>query len=122
MSESCIFCKIIKGEIPGKKIYENEWVLCVEDIKPSAAIHYLFLPKKHFKSLVELELEKNSANGKLYLEKIFTAISHVAHEKGFAGFGYKTVINTGEQGGQTVFHLHVHVLSGNKIKNTLGHV
>lgn len=120
MSDSnCIFCKIIAGGIPAKKIYEDEWVLCIEDIKPSAPIHYLFLPKRHFRSLIQLEMDRDGNEGAKYLEKIFAAMTTVAKKEGIHERGFRTSINTGEEGGQTVFHLHVHMLGGKKIK---GHV
>ncbi len=119
---SCIFCKIIEGTIPAKKVYEDEWVIAIEDIKPSAPIHYLFMPKKHFRSLMELQLDKQDRDGALYLEKIFSAMTKVAKKENIHDKGFRTAINTGEQGGQTVFHLHVHMLGGGKIKDRSGHV
>ncbi len=120
MSDSnCIFCKIIAGALPAKKIYEDEWVLCVEDIKPTAPIHYLFLPKKHFHSLIDLNLDRQGSDGAKYLEKIFSALTIVAKKENIHESGFRTSINTGTEGGQTVFHLHVHLVGGKKLK---GHV
>lgn len=118
----CLFCKIIAGEISAKKIYEDEWVLCIEDIKPSAPIHYLFLPKKHYRSLIDMKLEENSGEAAKYLQKIFTALTTVAKKENIHERGFRTSINTGEEGGQTVFHLHVHMLGGGNVKNRSGHV
>lgn len=110
MSESkdCVFCKIVRGEIPSKKIFENEHVVGIVDIQPAAPIHYLFLPKKHIPSLNEVS--KNADE----MKYLFSAIKEVADREGISQSGYKSLINTGKGGGQIVFHLHVHLMSGKK--------
>ncbi len=120
MADSCIFCRIIKGEIPGKKIYEDEWVVGLEDINPAAPIHFLFMPKKHVRSLNELNLHEENEDGELLVAKLFGALSKITKKLNISEPGFKVVVNTGPQGGQTVFHLHVHLLAGKdqKIRNS----
>ena len=107
----CIFCKIIAGEIPCKKVYEDESVLAFHDINPAADTNILVIPKKHIASLNELEQDDEELMGKFML-----SIPKVAKQLGLKGF--KTVINTGKEGGQMVFHIHAHILGG-KIKAKL---
>lgn len=100
----CIFCKIAKKEIPTKIIFENEDFIAFNDIKPVSPTHVLVIPKKHYKSLIETE--DNSLLGRL-----LASIKEVAKQEGL-NEGFRTVINTGDNGGQTVHHLHAHVLGG----------
>lgn len=122
MAENCIFCRIIKGEVPSKKIYEDEWVLGIEDVSPAAPIHYLFLPKKHVRSLNELELNKESQDGEKIITKLFGAMAKVTSAKVGNDPGYKVAINTGAKGGQSVFHLHIHLLAGKDFNSHFSHV
>lgn len=108
--EDCIFCKIIKGEIPSSKVYEDEDIIAFKDIQPEAPIHILLVPKKHIKSLNEIE-EKDEQ----LISKIFYTIKNIAKEQGFAQEGYRVINNCGENGGQTVPHLHLHILAGKKL-------
>lgn len=105
MSVDCIFCKIIKGDIPSKKVYEDEDVIAFHDIHPIAPVHFLIVPKKHFESLVEATTEHQALLGKILL-----LAPKLAQEQGLKGF--RTMINTGREGGQEVFHLHIHVFGG----------
>lgn len=105
----CIFCKIIAGEIPCKKVYEDENILAFHDINPVAETHALVVPKKHIEGLNKLNNEDEQVMGKFMI-----GISKVAKELDLRGF--KTVFNTGKEGGQTVFHIHAHILGG-KIKS-----
>lgn len=98
----CIFCKIIQGEIPCKKVYENDYVLAFDDINPKAKVHALVIPKVHVDSMNELEDEK-------IMSEILKAIREVAKIKGVTS--YRIHVNTGKEEGQVVFHLHYHVLS-----------
>lgn len=107
--ESCLFCKIIKGEVPATKVYEDEDILAFNDINPAAPIHILIIPKKHITSLAYIEKEDEQIIG-----KIFGVINKIAEEKGFKEKGYRVIINCGEDGGQEVMHLHVHLLAGEK--------
>ncbi len=102
----CLFCKIISGDIPSKKIYEDDLVYVFEDIAPTAPIHYLIIPKEHIASASEIN-EKNSK----VVAHIFEVISKLAEEKGMID-GFRVVNNCGESAGQTVKHLHFHLLSG----------
>lgn len=107
--EDCLFCKIIKGEIPCDKVYEDEEILAFYDIHPAAPIHILVIPKKHIKSLAYLEKEDEAMVGKIY-----TVINQIAEEKGFKQDGYRIIVNCGKNGGQEVMHLHFHLLAGKK--------
>ncbi len=108
--EECLFCKIIKGEIPSNKVYEDEEVLAFYDITPQAPIHILVIPKKHITSLAYLEKEDETLIGKIY-----SVINKIAEEKGFKQDGYRVVTNCGKNGGQTVMHLHFHILAGKEL-------
>lgn len=106
LDDNCIFCKIIKGEIPSTKVYEDDRMCVFKDVEPKAKVHLLAVPKTHFKLLSEMG-EKEAETLKYMLAKI----PAIAAENGCAG-GYRLVINQGDDAGQTVFHLHVHVLGG----------
>jgi histidine triad (HIT) family protein len=105
MSTDCIFCKIISGAIPANKIYENEDVMVFNDIKPMAKVHFLIVPKLHVETLKDCD-----ATHQALLGKILLLAPKLAAEQGLTGF--KTLINTGREGGQEVFHLHAHVFGG----------
>jgi len=105
----CIFCKIIDGTIPSKKVYENEDIIAFEDINPAAPVHVLVVPKLHIESLEAL----NDGNIAV-VPKIHEAIQEVTKRKNINSDGYRVIINCGKNGGQTVPHLHYHVLGGMK--------
>ncbi len=105
----CIFCKIIAGEIPSKKIYEDELVYVFEDINPVSPIHFLLIPKKHISSAMEIT-EENSK----YIARIYEIIPKLAKEHNIHE-GFRVVNNCGEDAGQTVFHIHFHLLGGRKL-------
>ncbi len=107
MSEYCIFCKIIAGEIPSKLVYEDDFCVAFNDISPQAPTHILVIPREHFASLDKAEKGHKEVLGHLLL-----TVAEIARQNGFAEKGYRTVINTNDDGGQTVFHLHVHLLGG----------
>ena len=108
--EDCLFCKIIKGDIPSTKVYEDEFVYAFKDINPEAPVHILVVPKKHIKSINEIEeIDKN------LIGKIFFAIKKIAKEQGVAEQGYRVISNCGKDAGQTVMHLHFHILGGRKL-------
>ena len=104
----CIFCKIAHGEIPSRKVYEDEEVIAFHDIKPAAKVHILLVPKRHIPSLLEATADDQALLGRLLL-----LVPQLARELGL-GDGFKTSINTGRAGGQEVFHLHIHVYGGGK--------
>ena len=106
----CIFCKIIKGEIPSNKVYEDEEILAFKDINPAAPIHILVIPKKHIKSIIEIKEEDQEIIGKIYKK-----INEIAKEQGFDQKGFRVIVNCGEDGGQEVEHLHFHLLAGKKL-------
>ena len=108
--EDCIFCKIIKGDIPSEKIYEDEEVIAFRDIHPVAPVHVLVVPKKHISSLVELQKEDEAVVGKIY-----SVINVIAKQEGILEKGFRVVVNCGEDGGQEVKHLHFHLLGGKKL-------
>ena len=109
----CLFCKIIAGEIPSTKVYEDEKVLAFRDIAPMAPTHILIIPKQHISGVDEITPE-NSA----IVSYIFEVIPKIAKEEGLDG-GYRVVSNIGEDGGQTVRHLHFHILGGKKLSNEM---
>lgn len=109
--EECIFCKIIKGEIPSKKVYEDDKVLAFYDISPEAPTHFLVIPKEHIKSTNEIN-EKNCE----IVAHIFVVINKIARELGIDKSGYRIVNNCGKDGGQTVGHMHFHVLGGRELQ------
>jgi histidine triad (HIT) family protein len=106
MPDNCLFCKIIAGQIPAKKIYEDDKLVAFHDIHPIAQVHFLIVPKKHIESLLSTETTDVPLLGHL-----FGAVPLLAKEQGLQE-GFRTMINSGVKGGQTVFHLHVHVFGG----------
>ncbi len=104
---SCLFCKIIAGEISSDKVYEDETVYAFRDIDPKAKQHILVIPKKHLESANELIGETADI-----VADVFRAIAKISKDQGFDKSGYRVVTNCGENGGQTVGHLHFHVLAG----------
>lgn len=104
--EDCLFCKIIAGEIPSKKVYEDEYVYAFYDINPIAPVHVLVVPKQHMASADEVTAENSAC-----VAKVFEAIAKIAKQLDLKD-GYRVVNNCGEKAGQTVFHLHFHLLAG----------
>jgi len=102
----CLFCRIAAGEIPAKKLYEDDEAIAIADIAPQAPVHILLIPRRHIPSLAHLEAGDEQIVGHLH-----ALAGRLAAEKGLHR-GYRTVMNTGEEGGQTVAHLHVHLLGG----------
>ncbi len=105
MTTDCLFCKIIAGDIPSTPIYEDDDVIVFNDIKPMAKVHFLIVPKLHIESLKSCDEAHQALLGKMLL-----LAPKLAEEQGLNGF--KTLINTGREGGQEVFHIHVHVFGG----------
>ncbi len=109
-AKDCIFCQIAQGKMDAKKVYEDEHVLAFEDISPQAPIHLLVIPKKHISSLLELQPEDEKLVAHLLLSMKKIARQFNLEEKGF-----RVVNNIGEDGGQTVFHIHFHLLGGRNL-------
>ena len=112
--ESCIFCKIADGTIPSSKVYENDEVLAFDDIHPMAPVHVIIIPKKHIPTLLDVTAADIS-----YVSSMVTAAQEVARIKGIDKRGFRIVINCNKEGGQIIFHLHMHVLGGKKLKDGL---
>ena len=110
---NCIFCKIIDGAIPSTKVYEDDYVFAMRDINPQAPVHILVLPKEHICCADAID-ESNS----IYVAKIFEAIAKIAKAEGLDK-GYRVINNCGEDGGQTVMHLHYHILGGVKLSEKI---
>lgn len=101
--DNCIFCKIANKEIPTTPVYEDDYTIAFNDLSPQAPVHVLVIPKKHFASLNELDDER-------VMSALLTAVRETTKKLGVSE--YRTVINTGADAGQTVFHLHIHILAG----------
>lgn len=110
----CIFCEIIKGNIPSSKVYENEYVYAFRDIQPQAPVHVLVVPKLHISSADEI-----SDGNSVYVSKIFEAIPEIAKLEGLTN-GYRVITNIGEDGCQSVKHLHFHLVGGKKLSENMG--
>ena len=108
---NCLFCKIVNGEIPAERIYEDDQVLAFRDINPQAPRHFLVIPKIHLSTLNDLRPEHEALVGRMH-----TAAKKIAEETGMSGTGYRTVTNCGDDGLQSVYHLHLHVLGGRVMK------
>ncbi len=109
----CIFCKILAGEIPSTKVYEDELVYAFDDIQPQAPVHTLVIPKQHVATLNELD-------DAIVWQAMLNAAKDVARIKGIDQSGYRTTINCGPEGGQIVMHLHLHVLGGRELDGKMG--
>jgi histidine triad (HIT) family protein len=112
--EDCIFCKIANGTIPSKKVYEDAEVVAFDDINPMAPVHVIIIPKKHIPTMLDVTKTDMGSIGSM-----FTAAQEVARIKGINERGFRAVINCNEEGGQVIFHLHMHVLGGKKLKDGL---
>ncbi|MEN6622212.1 MAG: histidine triad nucleotide-binding protein [Smithella sp.] len=111
----CLFCKIVKGEIPCSKVYEDDQVLAFDDIQPMVPVHVVVIPKKHISTLMDINSQNIAIAGNL-----FSAAQEVARIKGISESGFRIAINCNADGGQIIFHLHMHVLGGRKLEDQLG--
>ena len=109
MTDSCLFCRIVRGEVPVSTIAENEHAIAFRDINPQAPVHVLVVPRRHVASLAE-------ADDAQEVGAVALLAAEVARAEGIEGSGYRTVMNTGADGGQTVHHLHMHLLGGRAMK------
>lgn len=107
----CIFCRIIAGEIPSQNVYRDESVTAFRDIQPAAPVHILIVPNKHIDGIHKLEAQDEALIGHL-----FSVAKQLADQENIAGTGYRLIINTGEHAGQTVPHIHLHLLGGARMK------
>ncbi|MEC4680804.1 MAG: histidine triad nucleotide-binding protein [Nitrospirota bacterium] len=103
----CIFCQIVEGAIPTKKLYEDDQVIAFDDLNPQARVHVLVIPKRHLVSLDDTQDSDGALLGRLMI-----VCAKMARERGIVESGYRVVVNTGREAGQTVFHLHLHMLGG----------
>ncbi len=103
----CLFCRIVEKKIPAKVVYEDDQILAFDDVNPRAPVHTLVIPKQHVASVQDL-----GESDRTLLAQLLLACTKVAKHKGLADPGFRLVVNTGRDGGQTVFHLHLHVLGG----------
>ena len=103
----CLFCKIRDGEIPADKVYENDDVLAFNDVNPQAPIHIIIIPRKHISTINDVE-----DGDEFIMGKLFSAAKNIAAQKGVSDDGYRLVVNCNEKAGQTVFHIHMHLLAG----------
>ncbi|MBI4041257.1 MAG: histidine triad nucleotide-binding protein [Deltaproteobacteria bacterium] len=115
MNKSCLFCKIVEGTVPSDKVYETKEVFAFRDIHPKAPVHILIVPKIHLTSLAEIH-EKNVT----ILNPLFLAAVHLAKENGILDRGFRTVFNCNPEGGQMVYHLHLHLLGGRPLGGAMG--
>jgi histidine triad (HIT) family protein len=106
MSDKCLFCRIVRGEIPSRKVYEDDDVLAFHDINPAAPVHFLMVPKKHVESLLSV-----GAGDEALLGKLLALAPRLAKESGCDN-GFRAVVNNGPDGGQEVYHLHIHIMGG----------
>ena len=113
MDQNCIFCKIIAGDIPSNKVYEDDDMLAFRDINPQAQTHVLVVPKSHFATLAEMDAVQAEL-----VKKCLVKIPEIAASLGLEN-GYRLIINQGKDAGQTVFHLHIHILGGQNMGEKL---
>jgi len=111
----CVFCKIIKGEIPAKIVFENDFALAFENIKPVYPVHTLIIPKKHIANIQEA-----SADDRECLAEMMLAIPEIAKIKGVDKSGYRLIVNCGKDSGQSVGHLHIHLVGGQELPFAVG--
>ena len=115
MNPTCIFCKIASGELKAAIVFQDAYVTAFRDIHPVAPTHVLIVPNKHIESINQVEADDEQILGRL-----FTTARKVAELDNIASDGYRTIVNTGAHGGQTVFHLHMHVIGGQRLKYPMG--
>ena len=109
-NENCLFCKILSGDIPAELVYESETAVAFRDINPQAPTHMLVIPRKHISTINDIEADDEAIIGSLY-----TAAREIAAQEGIAEDGYRAVMNCNEGAGQSVFHIHLHVLGGRSL-------
>lgn len=111
----CIFCKIIDKKIPAKIIYEDEYALAFEDANPQAPVHTLIVPRRHIPTVLDLKEGDDKLIGHLFM-----VANSIARDKGIAARGFRIVANCNREGGQIVYHMHIHILGGRQLRGPLG--
>ncbi|MGH9174593.1 MAG: histidine triad nucleotide-binding protein [Vicinamibacterales bacterium] len=111
IDHECIFCRIVRDEIPSQRVFEDEAVVAFRDVQPAAPVHILVVPREHIRSISDLGDDDGPVAAAMML-----AARQIAVQEGLAERGYRVVVNTGEWGGQTVDHLHLHVLGGRQLR------
>lgn len=114
-NQDCIFCKIVAGEIPSEKVYQDEWVTAFRDINPLAPTHILIIPNKHLTSTNDLKPDQAAM-----ASRMLTVVPELAAKEGIAESGYRLIMNTGPDGNQVVMHMHLHLLGGHRMKHSMG--
>ena len=112
---NCTFCKIINGQAPGRILYKDDFVTALHDINPVAPIHILIVPNKHIATVNELEEEDALVMGRLFI-----TAKKLAAVEGISGTGYRLILNTGRDGGQMIYHLHLHLIGGSQMRYPMG--
>lgn len=115
MAETCIFCKIVSGELPATQLYQDEHVTAFRDIHPAAPTHILIIPNQHLASANDLTPQHAAAAGRM-----LTLVPELARQEGIAESGYRLIMNTGADGRQEVPHMHLHMLGGRRMQHPLG--
>lgn len=111
----CTFCKIISGEKPGDMVYEDELVAAFHDINPVAPTHILIVPKEHIASINDIKQEDEKLLGRLFI-----AAKNIANQEGITNSGYRLIVNTGLNAGQVIYHLHLHLIGGRRMRYPMG--
>ena len=109
----CIFCKIVNGDIPSTKVYEDESVIAFKDLNPQAPVHILVIPKKHYNNVLDVEENDN------IISKIYLAINKIAKQEKFEERGFRVINNCGRDAAQTVMHMHFHIIAGKKLGESI---
>lgn len=112
---SCVFCRIVKGEAPAQMVYQDEWVSAFRDIRPVAPVHVLVVPNKHIASITDASEEDQEVLGRMLL-----VARRVAEQEGIARSGFRLIINNGPDANQIIFHLHLHVIGGQRMRYPMG--
>ena len=107
MAEDCIFCRIVNGELPSEKVYEDDELYAYRDINPGAPVHVLIIPKKHISRITEIDDDDAALVGRMFM-----AANGIAEKEGIVESGFRYVFNCNGHGGQTVYHIHLHILGG----------
>lgn len=115
MADDCLFCKIVNGNIPSEKLFEDDRFIAFKDINPQSRVHILVVPKRHIEKLSDCI----DSDGDLLSGLLLTA-NKVARDEGIVGSGYRVVINSGNDGGQVIFHIHLHLMGGEKLGGKMG--